>query len=90
MLLLMIQDKFQKLCYYLLLIVVILAIAGIIGIFIVRRIRNNKKTGNKNIESGHKGGDTGNDGENNKGSIDDIESLLGEEGSNFKENFQKK
>ncbi|HVE36725.1 MAG TPA: hypothetical protein VNA18_00860 [Nitrososphaeraceae archaeon] len=76
--------------YDLLLIVVILAIAGIIGIFIVRRIRDNKKTGNKNIESGHKDGDTGNDGENNKGSIDDIESLLGEEGSNFKENFQKK
>jgi hypothetical protein len=75
--------------YDLLLIVVILAIAGIIGIFIVRRIRDNK-TGNKNIESGHKDGDTGNDGENNKGSIDDIESLLGEEGSNFKENFQKK
>ena len=76
--------------YDLLLIVVILAIAGIIGIFIVRRIRDNKKTGNKNIESGHKDGDTGNDNENNKGSIDDIESLLGEEGSNFKENFQKK
>jgi hypothetical protein len=35
-------------------------------------------------------GDTSNDNENNKGSIDDIESLLGEEGSNFKENFQKK
>ena len=66
--------------YDLLLIVVILAIAGIIGIFIVRRIRDNKKTGNKNIESGHKDGDTGNDNENNKGSIDDIESLLGEEG----------
>ena len=76
--------------YDLLLIVVILAIAGIIGIFIVRRIRDNKKTGNKNIGSGHKDGDTGNDNENNKGSIDDIESLLGEEGSNFKENFQKK
>jgi hypothetical protein len=73
-----------------LLIVVILAIAGIIGIFIVRRIRDNKKTGNKNIESGYKDGDTDNDNENNKGSIDDIESLLGEEGSNFKENFQKK
>jgi hypothetical protein len=73
-----------------LLIVVILAIAGIIGIFIVRRIRDNKKTGNKNIESGYKDGDTDNENENNKGSIDDIESLLGEEGSNFKENFQKK
>ena len=68
----------------------ILAIAGIIGIFIARRIRDNKKTGNKNIESGHKDRDTGNDGENNKDSIDDIESLLGEQGSNFKENFQKK
>jgi len=76
--------------YDLLLIVVILAIAGIIGIFIVRRIRDNKKTGNNNIESGHMDGDTSNDNENNKGSIDDIESLLGEEGSNFKENFQKK
>ena len=76
--------------YNLLLIVVILAIAGIIGIFIVRRIRDKNKTGNKNMNSGHKDGDTGNDGENNKGSIDDIESLLGEEGSNFKENFQKK
>ena len=76
--------------YDLLLIVVILAIAGIISIFIVRRNRDNKKTGNKNIESGNKDGDTGNDNENNKGSIDDIESLLGEEGSNFKENFQKK
>ncbi|HEU4468922.1 MAG TPA: hypothetical protein VFR61_07815 [Nitrososphaeraceae archaeon] len=76
--------------YNLLLIVVILAIAGIIGIFIVRRIRDKNKTGNKNMNSGHKDGDTGNDDENNKGSIDDIESLLGEEGSNFKENFQKK
>jgi hypothetical protein len=76
--------------YDLLLIVVILAIAGIISIFIIRRIRGNKKTGNNNIESGHKDGDTGNDNENNKSSIDDIESLLGEEGSNFKENFQKK
>jgi hypothetical protein len=76
--------------YDLLLIVVILAIAGIIGIFIVRRIRDNKKTGNNNINSGHRDGDTENDSENNKGSIDDIESLLGEGGSNFKENFQKK
>ena len=76
--------------YDLLLIVVILAIAGIIGVFIVRRIRDKNKTGNKNMNSEHKDGDTGNDDENNKGSIDDIESLLGEEASNFKENFQKK
>ena len=77
-----------------LLVVLILAIGGILGIFIIRRLRSNKKTGNKNYESGRNDGDTGNadtvnDDENITGNTDDIESLLGEEGSNFK-NFQKK
>lgn len=75
--------------YDLLLIVLMLAIAGIIGIFVVRRMRDNKKTGNKNVESGHKGDDTSNNDDDSKGRVDDIESILGED-SNFKENFQKK
>ncbi|HXW11837.1 MAG TPA: hypothetical protein VD694_03680 [Nitrososphaeraceae archaeon] len=73
-----------------LLVALILAIGGIFGIFIIRRLRSKKKADNKNYESGHDDSDTGNDDENIAGNTDDIESILGEEGSNFKENFQKK
>lgn len=72
----------------LLLIVIILAIAGAIVLIVVRRLRSHKNKGDQNMRSGHKGGDSDND--NDKGNIDDIESLLGGEDSNFKENFQKK
>ena len=72
----------------LLLIVIILAIAGAIVLIVVRRLRSHKNTGGQNMRSDHRGGDSGND--NDKGNIDDIESLLGGEDSNFKENFQKK
>jgi hypothetical protein len=34
--------------------------------------------------------DSGNENANDKGNSEEIESLLGEEGSNFKENYQKK
>ena len=72
----------------LLLIVIILAIAGAIVLIIVRRLRSHKNIGGQNMQSVRKGGDSGND--NHKGNIDDIESILGGEDSNFKENFQKK
>jgi hypothetical protein len=72
----------------LLLIVIILAIAGAIVLIVVRRLRSHKNIGGQNVGSEHKGGDSGND--DDKGNIDDIESLLGGEDSNFKENFQKK
>jgi hypothetical protein len=73
-----------------LLILIILAIAGIVGIFIVRRFRSKRKRGNNNIESRHDDVDSGNENANERGNTEDIETLLGEEGSNFKENYQKK
>jgi hypothetical protein len=73
-----------------LLILIILAIAGIIGLYIIRRLRPKWKTGNNNIDSGHDDEDSSNESANNKGNTEDIESLLGEEGSNVKENFRKK
>ena len=76
--------------YNSILIIIIMAIAGIFGIFIVRRLRSKRKRGNNNIELRHDGVDSGNENADNNGNTEDIESLLGEEGSNFKENSQKK
>jgi hypothetical protein len=76
--------------YNSILIIIIMAIAGIFGIFIVRRRRSKRKRGNNNIELRHDGVDSGNENADNNGNTEDIESLLGEEGSNFKENSQKK
>jgi hypothetical protein len=73
-----------------LLILIIMAIAGIVAIFIVGRVRSKRKRSNNNIELGHDDLDSGNENVDNKGNTEDIESLLGEEGSNFKENSQKK
>lgn len=73
-----------------LLILIILTIAGIVGMFIVRWLRSKRKTGNNNIKTIHDDGDSGNENANDKGNTEDIESLLGEDGSNFKENLQKK
>jgi hypothetical protein len=67
-----------------------MAIAGIVAIFIVGRVRSKRKRSNNNIELGHDDLDSGNENVDNKGNTEDIESLLGEEGSNFKENSQKK
>src|SRR6185295_13716347 len=76
--------------YNSILILIIMAIAGIFGIFIVRRLRSKRKRGDNNIELRHDVVDSGNENADNKGNTEDIESLLGEEGSNFKENSQKK
>jgi hypothetical protein len=53
-------------------------------------VRSKRKRSNNNIELGHDDLDSGNENVDNKGNTEDIESLLGEEGSNFKENSQKK
>jgi hypothetical protein len=76
--------------YNSILIIIIMAIAGIFGIFIVRRRRSKRKRSNNNIELRHDGVDSDNENADNNGNTEDIESLLGEEGSNFKENSQKK
>jgi hypothetical protein len=73
----------------LLLIVIILAIAGTIILIIVRRLRSHRNIGSQGMKSERRGGDSGGN-DNDKGNIDDIESLLGGENSGFKENFQKK
>ena len=73
-----------------LLLLIMLAIVGIVGMLIVRMLRSKRKTGNNNIESMHDDEDSGNENANDKDNTEDIESLLGEEGSNFKENYQKK
>jgi hypothetical protein len=67
-----------------LLILIIFAIAGIVSVLVFRRLRSKRKTGNNNIKPGYSEGDSGNDNANDKGNNEDIESLLGEEGSNFK------
>jgi hypothetical protein len=74
--------------YDTLLIVLILVIIGIIVFLVVRRFRSKKKTGIQNIEPEHKDENGGHDNDN--GNDDDIESLLGDENSTYKENFQKK
>jgi hypothetical protein len=67
-----------------LLILIIFAIVGIVSVLVFRRLRSKRKTGNNNTKPGHSEGDSGNDNANDKGNNEDIESLLGEEGSNFK------